>query len=117
VQYDRTFSIYSYGFRAKKYAHQALKKAGKYVAAGKRFIIDLHLEKFFDEVNHHRLMWMLSTRIGDQRVLRLINKYLKAGLLPGGLRCRFSLMSYSTLQRATYPYKLRFIYRKYLGDW
>lgn len=85
VQYDRTFSIYSYGFRANKSAHQALKQAGKYVAAGKCFIVDLDLEKFFDEVNHHRLMWVLSTRIGDQRVLRLINRYLKAGLLQEGL--------------------------------
>jgi retron-type reverse transcriptase len=64
VGYERTFSENSYGFRPGKSAHQALKQAARYVAEGKTFVIDLDLEKFFDEVNHHRLMWLLSTRIG-----------------------------------------------------
>ena len=68
VGYEKIFSENSYGFRPNKNAHQALKQAGKYIAQGKSYVIDLDLEKFFDEVNHHRLMWLLSTRIGDRRV-------------------------------------------------
>lgn len=85
IGYERIFSCFSYGFRPNKNAHQALKQAGSYVAMGKGYVIDLDLEKFFDEVNHHRLMWLLSTRIGDKRVLQLIHRYLKAGMLQNGL--------------------------------
>lgn len=85
VDYERIFSTSSYGFRPDKNAHQALKQAGLHIAAGKVYVIDLDLEKFFDEVNHHRLMWMLSTRIGDKRVLQLVHRYLKAGMLQEGL--------------------------------
>lgn len=85
IGYERIFSPFSYGFRPNKNAHWALKQAGEYVAAGKSYVIDLDLEKFFDEVNHHRLMWLLSTRIGDKRVLQLIQRYLKAGMLQNGL--------------------------------
>jgi len=85
VGYERIFSMCSYGFRPNKNAHQALKQAGAYVAAAKGYVIDLDLEKFFDEVNHHRLMWLLSTRIGDKRVLHLIHRYLKAGMMQDGL--------------------------------
>jgi RNA-directed DNA polymerase len=85
VDYERIFSTYSYGFRPNKNAHQALKQAGAYVAEGKVYVIDLDLEKFFDEVNHHRLMWLLSTRIADERVLQLIHRYLRAGMLQDGL--------------------------------
>src|ERR1044072_8739686 len=85
VRYERIFSGCSYGFRPGRNAHQALKQAGKYVSEGKDYVIDLDLEKFFDEVNHHRLMWVLSTRIGDKRLLRLINLYLKTGIMEGGL--------------------------------
>ena len=85
VRYEKIFSENSYGFRPNKNAHQALKQAGNYVAQGKNNVIDLDLEKFFDEVNHHRLMWLLSTRIGDSRVLQLIHRYLKTGMLQEGL--------------------------------
>lgn len=85
LRYEAVFSKYSYGFRSGKSAHQALKQAGSYIAQGKSYVIDLDLEKFFDEVNHHRLMWMLSTRIGDTKVLQLIHRFLKAGMLQGGL--------------------------------
>jgi RNA-directed DNA polymerase len=85
VDYERIFSTRSYGFRADKSAHEALKQAGGYVAEGKVWVIDFDLEKFFDEVNHHRLMWLISTRIGDKRVLQLIHRYLKAGMLQEGL--------------------------------
>lgn len=85
VRYERIFSINSYGFRPNKSAHGALKQAGQYVAQGKNYVIDLDLEKFFDEVNHHRLMWLLSTRIGAKGLLQLIHRYLKAGMLQDGL--------------------------------
>ncbi len=85
IRYERIFSTNSYGFRPNKDAHQALKQAGEYVVQGKGYVIDLDLEKFFDEVNHHRLMWLLSTRIGDKRVLQLIHRYLQAGMLQEGL--------------------------------
>ena len=84
VGYERIFSENSYGFRPGKSAHQALKQAAEYVAKGKTFVIDLDLEKFFDEVHHHRLMWLLGTRIGDSRVFQLIHRYLKAGMMQGG---------------------------------
>lgn len=83
--YERIFSDHSYGFRPKRSAHQALGKASQLVSEGKRYVVDLDLEKFFDEVNHDRLMWLLSTRIGDKRLLRLIRKYLQAGIMQGGL--------------------------------
>ncbi len=85
IRYESIFSENSYGFRPNRNAHQALKRAAGYVAEGKNFVIDLDLEKFFDEVNHHRLMWLLSTRIGDKRLLQLIHRYLKAGMMHGGL--------------------------------
>jgi RNA-directed DNA polymerase len=85
VMYEKVFSKNSYGFRPNKNAHGALKQASEYVAQGKDEVIDLDLEKFFDAVNHHRLMWLLSTRIGDKRVLQLIYRYLKVGMLQEGL--------------------------------
>jgi len=84
-RYEKTFSENSYGFRPKRSAHQALAQGGHYVSLGHEYVIDLDLEKFFDEVNHHRLMWLLSKRIGDGRVLRLIHRFLQAGLLQEGL--------------------------------
>lgn len=84
-RYDSTFSDHSYGFRPNRNAHQALRKAGGYVASGKNWIVDIDLAKFFDEVNHDRLLWQLSTRIGDKSVLRLIGKFPRAGMLSGGM--------------------------------
>jgi group II intron reverse transcriptase/maturase len=84
-RYERIFSEHSYGFRPAKSAHQALKQGGKYTAEGKGYVIDLDLEKFFDAVNHHRLMWLLGRRIGDVRVLKLIHCFIKAGVLEDGL--------------------------------
>ncbi|MEI2695014.1 MAG: group II intron reverse transcriptase/maturase [Saprospiraceae bacterium] len=83
--YDPSFSENSYGFRPKRNAHQALSKAAKYVTEGKRHVVDIDLENFFDEVNHHRLMWLLSTRISDKRVLWIIKEFLKSGILQDGL--------------------------------
>ena len=84
-RYERIFSAYSYGFRPGRSAHQGLRQAGEYVSMGKRHVVDIDLAKFFDEVNHDRLLWRLSTRIGDRRLLKLIHRFLKAGLLEGGL--------------------------------
>lgn len=85
VGYEATFSDHSYGFRPKRNAHQALRQAGKYVSEGKRWVVDLDLEKFFDKVNHDRLMWLLSRRIGDKVLLELIRSYLQSGILKDGL--------------------------------
>jgi len=84
-RYERVFSEHSYGFRQHKSAHQALEQAGSYVSEGNSHVIDLDLEKFFDKVNHNRLIWLLSTRIGDGRVLSLMGKILRSGILTGGL--------------------------------
>lgn len=84
-QYDPTFSPNSYGFRPGRSAHQALKRCCEAVKGGKSKVVDIDLEKFFDKVNHQRLLWLLGTRIGDERLLRLIGKLLKSGILKGGL--------------------------------
>lgn len=84
-EYEKIFSEHSYGFRPHRSAHDALRQATQYCSEGKSFVIDLDLEKFFDQVNHHRLMWLLGTRIGDERILKLIHRFLKAGLMEGGL--------------------------------
>jgi len=84
-RYEQLFSNNSYGFRPGRSAHQALNQAGEYVVQGKRHVVDIDLAKFFDEVNHSRLQWLLSRRIGDVRLLKLIHRYLKSGLLEGGL--------------------------------
>lgn len=84
-RYDPTFSPYSYGFRVGKSAHQALTQARVYVEAGAAWVVDLDLEKFFDRVNHDRLMGSLAKRIGDRRLLRLIRRYLEAGVLCNGV--------------------------------
>ena len=84
-RYEAIFSNYSYGFRPGRRAHDALLQAKEYVESGKHYVVDLDLAKFFDEVNHDRLLWRLSTRIGDKVLLKLIHRFLKSGLLEGGL--------------------------------
>jgi RNA-directed DNA polymerase len=83
--YDPNFSPNSYGFRPGKSAHQALAAARSSVASGKAWVVDLDLEKFFDRVNHDVLMGRLAQRIGDRRLLRLIRRYLKAGVMLNGV--------------------------------
>jgi len=85
VRYEGVFSESSYGFRPNRSAHDALHKAAAYVIEGKNWVVDLDIAKFFDEVNHDRLMWLLSRRIGDKRVLKLIHRFLKTGLILGGM--------------------------------
>jgi RNA-directed DNA polymerase len=84
-KWDRKFSEHSYGFRPGRSAHQAVEAAQQYIAAGYRWVVDLDLEKFFDRVNHDRLMAQLAQQIGDKRMLRLIRAFLKAGVLEDGL--------------------------------
>jgi RNA-directed DNA polymerase len=83
--FEADFSASSYGFRPGKNAHQAVKAAKQYVAEGRRFVVDMDLEKFFDRVNHDLLMEKLSKKIGDRRVLRLIRRYLEAGMMAEGV--------------------------------
>jgi RNA-directed DNA polymerase len=83
--WDGTFSQHSYGFRPQRSAHQAVAKAQEYLTAGYRWVVDLDLEKFFDRVNHDKLMARIGKRISDQRMLRLIRAFLKAGVMAGGL--------------------------------
>src|SRR5215471_15405 len=83
--FEPNFSKSSYGFRPGRSAQQAVTAARKYVAEGRRWVVDLDLEKFFDRVNHDILMSRLARRIGDKRVLGLIRRYLQAGLREGGV--------------------------------
>jgi len=84
-RWDRTFSDHSYGFRPGRSAHQAVEKAQEYVTEGYRWVVDLDLEKFFDRVNHDRLMSRIATRVSDKRLLKLIRAFLTAGVMEGGL--------------------------------
>jgi len=83
--YESVFSENSYGFRPGRSAHQAIEQAVKYIQSGNEWVVDLDLEKFFDKINHDRLMQRLSKGVGDKRLLRLIRSYLRAGVLEDGL--------------------------------
>ena len=82
---DPTFSVSSFGFRPGRGAHDALRQAQKYVADGYGIVVDLDLEKFFDRVNHDILMARLARRIGDKRLLRIVRRFLQAGMMAGGV--------------------------------
>jgi RNA-directed DNA polymerase len=83
--FDPTFSDSSYGFRPKRSAHQALIAAQDYVASGRTYVVDIDLEKFFDRVNHDMLMSKLAKRIDDKVLLKLIRRYLTAGMMNDGI--------------------------------
>ena len=82
---DPTFSPESFGFRPGRSAHGAVLRARAHMAAGYRWVVDLDLEKFFDRVNHDVLMARVARRVKDARILRLLRRYLQAGVLEGGL--------------------------------
>ena len=84
-EFDPSFSKQSYGFRPNKRGHDAVRQAKLYIKEGYRWVVDIDLEKFFDKVNHDRLMRTLSHRINDPKVLRLIRRYLQSGVMEKGL--------------------------------
>jgi len=84
-EWDPTFSEHSYGFRPRRSAHQATARAQEYIAEGYRWVVDIDLEKFFDQVNQDRLMGQIAKRVADKRVLKLIRAYLNAGEMENGL--------------------------------
>ena len=83
--FDPHFSNASYGFRPARSAHQAVLAAKAHVASGRRWVVDMDLEKFFDCVNHDMLMVRVGRKVGDKRVLALIGRYLRAGLMADGI--------------------------------
>ena len=83
--YEPIFSKHSYGFRPGRSAHQAVQSARLYVADGRRWTVDMDLEKFFDKVNHDILMSRLARRIDDKPLLKLIRLYLQAGIMQNGI--------------------------------
>jgi RNA-directed DNA polymerase len=83
--YEPHFSGHSYGFRPGRNAQQAILRASDYIKDGNEWVVDIDLEKFFDKINHDRMMQRLSKGIGDKRLLRLINAYLKAGMMESGI--------------------------------
>lgn len=83
--FDPTFSEHSHGFRPGRRAHDAVCEAQRYIQEGKRVVVDVDLEKFFDRVNHDVLMGKLEKRIGDKRMLGLIRRYLTAGIMANGV--------------------------------
>ena len=84
-EYDKSFSNNSFGFRPNRSGHDAVRKAKVYIKEGYRWVVDIDLEKFFDKVNHDRLMAILAKRIKDKMLLKLIRKYLQSGVMINGV--------------------------------
>src|SRR5260370_21636728 len=84
-RWDGTFCSYSYGFRTERSAQQAVVQAQQYIAEGHGWCVDLDLEKFFDRVNHDKLMGQIAKRVEDKRLLKLIRAFLNAGVMEDGL--------------------------------
>jgi len=83
--YEPLFSEHSYGFRPGRSALQAVEQASRYISSGKEWVVDIDMKSFFDYINHDRLMQRLYKCIGDKRLLRLIRKYLRSGMMIGGM--------------------------------
>ena len=84
-RWNPTFSQHSYGFRPRRSAHQAVAQAQQYIAQGNGWVVDIDLEKFFDRVNHDKLMGQVAKRVEDKRLLKLIRAFLNAGVMENGL--------------------------------
>jgi group II intron reverse transcriptase/maturase len=84
-RFDPTFSEHSYGFRPGRRAHEAVCAAQRFLQAGRRWVVDVDLEKFFDRVNHDVLLGRLAKRVADRRLLGLVRRYLAAGILADGV--------------------------------
>jgi RNA-directed DNA polymerase len=85
---DKDFSASSYGFRPGKSAHQAILAARSYIEQGQRWVVDIDLEKFFDRVNHDKLMSLVARKVKDKRVLKLIREYLESGIMLNGVKVK-----------------------------
>jgi len=83
--FDPGFSDASFGFRPRRSAQQAVRRAQEHVRGGRRWVVDMDLEKFFDRVNHDKLMSLVARRVQDKPLLRLIRRYLEAGMMAGGV--------------------------------
>jgi group II intron reverse transcriptase/maturase len=83
--FDHTFSDSSYGFRKGRSAHDAIQVALEHISEGNRVVVDMDLEKFFDRVNHDKLMSLIARRVGDKRLLKLIRRYLESGIMINGV--------------------------------
>lgn len=83
--FEKEFSVSSFGFRPKRSAHDAIKQAHEYVKSGRKYVVDIDLEKFFDRVNHDMLMVRVAKRVGDKRMLRIIRRFLEAGIMSEGV--------------------------------
>lgn len=83
--FEAIFSEHSYGFRPGRSAHDAVETAREYIVAGYAWVVDIDIERFFDTVNHDRLMARMKETVKDKRVLRLVNEYLKAGVMVNGV--------------------------------
>lgn len=82
--WEKSFSVFSYGFRPKRSAQNALHQAAEYINSGRQWVIDLDLKSFFDRVNHNKLMDLISQKVADKRLLQLIRRYLQSGIVEGG---------------------------------
>jgi RNA-directed DNA polymerase len=83
--YEPEFSPFSYGFRPNRSAHQAVLQAQSFLREGNDYVIELDLEKFFDKVNHDKLMSLVMRKVIDKRTLRFIRQYLRSGIMEGGV--------------------------------
>jgi group II intron reverse transcriptase/maturase len=83
--FDQTFSESSYGFRRGRRAHDAIEAAQEHISEGYKWVVDIDIEKFFDRVNHDKLMSLIAKQVGDKRLLRLIRRYLESGVMINGL--------------------------------
>ena len=86
--FDAGFSVNSYGFRPGKSAHQAIRAARGHIEQGYRWTVDIDLEKFFDRVDHDKLMALVARKVKDQRVLKLIRQCLESGIMLNGVKVK-----------------------------